>query len=242
MVPWFVLGHHAVARSEPAISTPARLAALAASAFLFLIVLITAAASAVTASITSPLGSVWHPVHGDPAPTQAVVNADNYIGLIVAAERNAPSRQAAAAISFAAAQMGHPYVWGGTGTNNSYAGYDCSGLTQAAYRYAGVDIPRVATAQYEAGNKVDLKSLLPGDLAFYGSPAFAHHVAIYLGDIDGKPTVLDAPRPGAVVRLDPLDAGGDLFAAARPAGVPTAGPTVPHTGRPTGAPHTAGNV
>ncbi|MEY9859785.1 cell wall-associated NlpC family hydrolase [Catenulispora sp. GAS73] len=181
-------------------------------------------------------------MHGDPVRTQAVFTADDYVGLIAAAEHNAPSRQAAAAIAFAAAQIGRPYVWGGTGTNNSYAGYDCSGLTQASYKYAGVDIPRVATAQYEAGNRVDLKSLLPGDLTFYGTPTFAHHVAIYLGDIDGKPTVLDAPRPGAVVRLDPLNAGGDLFAAARPAVAPTNGPSVPLTGRPTDAPHPAGRV
>jgi cell wall-associated NlpC family hydrolase len=66
------------------------------------------------------------------------------------------------------------------------------------------------------GEKVELQSLLPGDLVFYGDAAFAHHVAIYLGTIRGVPVVLDAPRPGEVVRLDPLTAGGDLFAATRP--------------------------
>lgn len=198
-------------------TAPARLAAAMAAAFLMLIILISAAASAITAAITSPLTGLWHTVTGDPGNTETVFSATDYINLISTAEHDARSPQAAAAIAFAAAQIGRPYIWGGTGTNNSLRGYDCSGLTQAAYRYAGIDIPRVATAQYEASRKVELESLEPGDLAFYGNPGFAHHVAIYLGTVRGIPAVLDAPRPGQVVRLDPLTAGGDFFAATRPA-------------------------
>lgn len=198
-------------------TAPARLAATTAAAFTLLIILISAAAAAVSAAITSPATSVWHAITGDPERVQTSFNATDYLSLIDTAEHNAPSPQAAAAIEFAAAQIGRPYIWGGTGVNNAAGGYDCSGLTQAAYKYARVDIPRVATAQYEAGVKVGLESLLPGDLAFYGNPGFAHHVAIYLGTVRGVPAVLDAPRPGEVVRLDPLLAGGDLFAATRPA-------------------------
>lgn len=197
-------------------SGPARLTAATAAAFTLLIVLISAAAAAVTAAITSPLTSIQHAITGDLQRVQTSFSATNSLDLIATAEHDAPSPQAAAAIAFAAAQMGHPYIWGGIGVNNAMAGYDCSGLTQAAYRYAEVDIPRVATAQYEAGPKVELQSLQPGDLAFYGNPGFAHHVAIYLGTVRGVPMVLDAPRPGEVVRLDPLFAGGDLFAATRP--------------------------
>lgn len=198
-------------------TAPARLAAATAAAFTLLIVLISAAAAAVTSIITSPLTSVWHAISGDPERVQTSFSAADYVQLIATAEHDAPSSQAAAAIAFAAAQIGHPYIWGGTGVNNAAAGYDCSGLTQAAYKYAGVDIPRVATAQYRAGVKVELGSLQSGDLAFYGNPGFAHHVAIYLGTIRGVAAVLDAPRPGEVVRLDPLLAGGDFFAATRPA-------------------------
>jgi cell wall-associated NlpC family hydrolase len=199
------------------VTATARLAAATAAAFLLLIILVSAAASAVTAAITSPLAGMWHAVTGDPNKTQTVFGTADYMNLIATAEHDAPSPQAAAAIAFAAAQIGRPYIWGGTGTNNPLNGYDCSGLTQAAYRYAGIDIPRVATAQYEASGKVELNSLEPGDLAFYGNSTFAHHVAIYLGTVRGTPAVLDAPRPGEVVRLDPLTAGGDLFAATRPA-------------------------
>lgn len=193
-------------------TTTARIAAAAAASFLLLVIAITAAATAVTAALTDPLAGIWHAVTGDPAGTQTVWTAQDYVNLIAGAERTASSPQAAAAIAFAAAQIGRPYVWGGTGE----PGYDCSGLTQAAYEYAGINLPRVATAQYRMGEKVELRSLLPGDLAFYGDSAFAHHVAIYLGTVRGVPVVLDAPKTGEVVRLDPLTAGGDLFAATRP--------------------------
>lgn len=220
-------------------TTPARIATTAAAAFCFLIVLIAAAASAVTAVIASPMTTIWHAVAGDPAKTQTIWNTADYLNLITQAEHEAPSPQAAAAIAYAAAQIGHPYIWGGTGANNPDAGYDCSGLTQVAYKYAGIEIPRVATDQYKAEAKVELKSLLPGDLVFYGNSAFAHHVAIYLGKIHGAPAVLDAPAPGEVVRLDPLTAGGDLFAAGRPTPTrpsPAASPAAPPAVSPAEAP------
>ena len=124
--------------------------------------------------------------------------------LVAAAARQAPSRTARLALDYAGAQLGLPYVWGGDGPDRGGApGFDCSGLTQSAYQAAGIEIPRTATAQFSTGRKVDRKSLLPGDLVFYGTAGvFLHHVAMYVGG--GK--IIDAPRPGEKIRLDPVDA------------------------------------
>jgi cell wall-associated NlpC family hydrolase len=50
-------------------------------------------------------------------------------------------------VAFACAQLGKPYVWGGNGD----PGFDCSGLTHAAYHAAGIGLPRTAQTQYNAG-------------------------------------------------------------------------------------------
>lgn len=102
----------------------------------------------------------------------------------------------ATALAFAAGKLGVPYRWGGTGVG----GYDCSGLVQAAYRSAGVTIPRVTQAQFDAGPAVGAGSpLSPGDLVFFGTSAGdVSHVGIYLGG--GQ--MIDAPHTGAVVRVD----------------------------------------
>ncbi len=58
------------------------------------------------------------------------------------------------AIDFACGQRGLPYVWGGNGPDQSDAGFDCSGLTQAAFAAAGVHLPRTAHAQFHAGPNI----------------------------------------------------------------------------------------
>ncbi|MFG3371099.1 NlpC/P60 family protein [Streptomyces sp. NPDC048156] len=137
--------------------------------------------------------------------------------LKIAARYEAAAPAAAAkAITFARAQLGQPYLWGGDGA--AEGGFDCSGLTQAAYRAAGIDIPRVAQAQYAAGPRLPAKSpLAPGDLLFFGSsPAHITHVGIY--SAPGR--MIDAPHSGAVVRERAVDptTRGDFQGATRPAG------------------------
>ncbi|MFE4868201.1 NlpC/P60 family protein [Streptomyces sp. NPDC056682] len=127
----------------------------------------------------------------------------------------APSGAAATAVSFAHRQIGTPYVWGGNGPADG--GFDCSGLTQAAYRAAGLTIPRVAQAQYNAEPRIPANSpLMPGDLLFFGtSPSNITHVGIY-----SQPgLMIDAPHPGAVVRERPIDISRrtDFQGATRPA-------------------------
>ncbi|MFF6773845.1 NlpC/P60 family protein [Streptomyces sp. NPDC012637] len=102
--------------------------------------------------------------------------------------------KAAEALAFARAQIGKPYVWGATGPSS----YDCSGLTQASWRAAGVDLPRTTWDQVEAGSRVATADLLPGDLVFFYDDI--SHVGIYIGD--GK--MIHAPKPGAYVREESI--------------------------------------
>ncbi|MGK4585978.1 NlpC/P60 family protein [Kitasatospora sp. HPMI-4] len=100
-----------------------------------------------------------------------------------------------AVLDFAYAQLGKPYQWGATGPGS----FDCSGLTQAAWRAGGISLPRVSQDQWNAGNHVAKSDLQPGDLVFYFSDL--HHVGIYIGN--GQ--ILHAPRTGEDVRIVGLD-------------------------------------
>ena len=107
------------------------------------------------------------------------------------------STRAATAVAFAAGKLGVPYVWGGTGPY----GYDCSGLVQAAYRAAGVSLPRVAQTQFDAGPRLAVYGVpVPGDLVFFGGSATdVTHVGLYIGAGE----MIDAPHTGTVVRIEP---------------------------------------
>ena len=101
------------------------------------------------------------------------------------------------ALDWALAQVGTPYIWGG---ETPGVGFDCSGLVQAAYKVAGISLPRVAQDQYDGtaklgpGNPVE-----PGDLIFFGGgPSDVTHVGIYVGN--GQ--MVDAPHTGADVRVE----------------------------------------
>jgi peptidoglycan DL-endopeptidase CwlO len=86
------------------------------------------------------------------------------------------SGAARTAVSTALAQVGDPYVWGGTGPD----GFDCSGLTSYAYAAVGVSLPHSSRAQSRMGTAVSRGELQPGDLVFFGSPVY--HVGIYVGN------------------------------------------------------------
>jgi cell wall-associated NlpC family hydrolase len=101
----------------------------------------------------------------------------------------------AQAIYFAAQAIGTPYQWGGNGPSS----YDCSGLMVAAWRSAGVDLPRTAQEQYDATGRF-LGPPEPGDLVFFGTSTDAvEHVGIEIG----SGLMIDAPHTGAQVRVDP---------------------------------------
>ena len=102
--------------------------------------------------------------------------------------------QAQKAVAFAYAQLGCPYVYGGTGP--CQRGYDCSGLAQAAWAAAGVQIPRDSYGQWAGLPHVPLSSIEPGDLLIYNAEG---HVAIYVGG----GYIIDAPHTGLNVEKIP---------------------------------------
>ncbi|MFF9602969.1 C40 family peptidase [Streptomyces sp. NPDC014684] len=111
----------------------------------------------------------------------------------------APVTKAEKAIAFARAQIGKPYVAGASGPGS----YDCSGLTQAAWRAAGVALPRAARDQAAMGTTVPLAEARPGDLVFFGDDS--SHAGLLTGD----GTMIHAPRPGAYVREEPVHLAGE---------------------------------
>ena len=123
------------------------------------------------------------------------------------------SRPAATAIAFAEAQLGKPYAFGSAGP----AAFDCSGLVYAAYQHAGITLARATYGWRQDGPQVPLTQLQPGDLLFSpgsdGTPSNPGHVVMYLGG--GR--VIQAPRAGQPVQVDPLSLSG-VVAATRPAG------------------------
>ncbi|MGB3009238.1 MAG: peptidoglycan DD-metalloendopeptidase family protein [Candidatus Saccharimonadales bacterium] len=129
-------------------------------------------------------------------------------------------------------QIGVMYSWGG---EDPATGFDCSGLTQWAFRQIGITLPRGATDQWRATTEVPgarapsdglsaetfksiVAKLRPGDLVFFakkGNPGIMEHVGVYVGNGE----FIDAPRTGKPIAQRPLyfDAGSvEYFTATRP--------------------------
>lgn len=106
----------------------------------------------------------------------------------------ADTARAAKAIKFALEQIGDRYVWAAAGPD----AWDCSGLTMAAWRAAGVSLPHSSAQQYAIGRKIPRSELAPGDLVYFYSPI--SHVGIYIGN--GQ--MVDAPNPSKNVRIAPI--------------------------------------
>ncbi|WP_369244742.1 C40 family peptidase [Streptomyces sp. R41] len=170
-----------------------------------------------------PAEDTWHS-YGEPAPrrpeeewqqqqsvtlgTATSIAADVPIGADSASDSGYGSK-AANVLAFARGQIGRPCVWGASGPGS----YDCSGLTQAAWRTAGVALPRTARDQASVGTAIPLADIRPGDLIFfYGDVS---HVGLYIGD----GMMIHAPSPGAYVREESIFYAGAsaIHSAARPA-------------------------
>ncbi|MCX5268414.1 C40 family peptidase [Streptomyces sp. NBC_00199] len=113
------------------------------------------------------------------------------------------------ALAFARAQIGKPYVWGATGPGS----YDCSGLAQAAWKAAGVTLPRGTRDQANAGVTVPLADARPGDLVFFYDDV--SHVGVYIGN----GMMIHSPKPGTYVREESVFCDGEsgIHGVVRPA-------------------------
>lgn len=121
--------------------------------------------------------------NGDQAPDTPPSDGDSY------------AAKAEKVLAFAKQELGKPYVWGATGPNS----YDCSGFTQAAWRTAGLELPRTTYDQVEVGTKVAKSDMRPGDLIFFYSDVT--HVGIYVGG--GQ--MIHASKPGDDVKYESVD-------------------------------------
>jgi peptidoglycan DL-endopeptidase CwlO len=106
-----------------------------------------------------------------------------------------PNTRAGIAVRAALSRLGRPYVWGATGPEQ----FDCSGLTQWSYARAGIHLDRTTYQQIYDGVPIPRSHVRPGDLVF---PS-AGHVQLAIGNN----LVVEAPHPGAAVRISPLGAG-----------------------------------
>jgi cell wall-associated NlpC family hydrolase len=120
-----------------------------------------------------------------------------------------PTGVGEAALRVALHYLGTPYRWGGSTPST---GFDCSGLVQYSYAQEGVQLPRVAAAQFDAGIPVPRDDLRPGDAVFFADPdGYVHHVGLYIGD--GR--FVNAPETGEDVKISSLS---DPYFAAQYAG------------------------
>jgi len=135
----------------------------------------------------------------------AVVRTPDGVGNLSGADD--PLRYSAASIVAQAERfVGVRYLWGGL----SAWGFDCSGLVWDVYRAHGMTIPRDADPQFRHGAPVALDALRPGDLLFYGTQSYVHHVAIYAG----RGRMVEAPDSAHSVRVVPVRRG-ELVGARR---------------------------
>jgi peptidoglycan DL-endopeptidase CwlO len=137
-----------------------------------------------TDSTSSTSGSDFAQTLADTTSTDATASGSTVAG--------ASGLSGDSVVADAKQYLGVPYVWGG----ESNSGLDCSGLVQKTYSDLGVKLPRTAAEQQKVGTAVpSLADAQPGDLLFFGQPAY--HVAIYAGNNQ----LVESPEPGKTVHV-----------------------------------------
>jgi cell wall-associated NlpC family hydrolase/predicted protein tyrosine phosphatase len=131
--------------------------------------------SAASARLAKAAGVDMATIHGTPAQIAVVKETMKYLGI--------------------------PYVWAGATPSG---GFDCSGLVLYVYAKFGIEFPHAATLQARMGKPVPMSQAQPADLVFFGTPAFYHHVGIYIGN----GLFIEAPHTGDVVKVSVLAGRG----------------------------------
>ncbi|MFG2375498.1 NlpC/P60 family protein [Streptomyces sp. NPDC048504] len=166
-----------------------------------------AAAPAAAPEFTLPTAPTMAPeIILPPAPTTSPAPA---AAAPAAPQDPATLSKTSTALAFARAQIGRPCLWGAAGPD----AYDCSSLTQAAWKAAGVLLPRTAQEQSGAGALVPLTDIRPGDLIFFYDSI--DHVGLYTGN----GLMIHAPSPGTPIREESIFYAGAaaIRGAVRPA-------------------------
>jgi cell wall-associated NlpC family hydrolase len=137
-------------------------------------------------------------------PRDTSSGATGTVGTPATPSKSSATSLADAVVQWALAEVGRPYVWGGT----TPAGFDCSGLVQWVFAKVGIHLPRLSGQQYRVGVPVDRQNLRPGDLVFFTTyKPGPSHVGIYIGSYHGiAHAFVAADNPAVGVEIDNLNA------------------------------------
>lgn len=178
--------------------------------------------------------AIWQYNHSNAYVAGVLGWIDQYTAAATGPDLKNLSGKARTVIEAALSQRGVSYSWGGGNAEGrsygiccspggksgaSIKGFDCSGLTQYAYAKVGIRLPRLAADQARVGQRIPASlgpgALKAGDLVFYatapGHDSTIYHVGIYLSG--GQ--MINAARPGTVVRLDAVNAMSGYAGGAR---------------------------
>jgi len=159
-------------------------------------VLAVAAPSVAQAPLASPeFGSIGFSGVDKPKPVRSATISSSRSATRLDLTTQAPAFRSGGVLGIAAGFAGTPYVYGGT----TPSGFDCSGFTQYVFGQIGINLPRTAEQQRQFATPVSTPQ--PGDLVFFGAPAY--HLGIYAGN----GMMWDSPHTGSSVGLRSVYSG-----------------------------------
>jgi LysM repeat protein len=150
--------------------------------------------------------------------TNSLIIPGMTLNLPAGAQAAAPSQPSASTSSaiqkvldYALAQQGKPYQFAADGPES----FDCSGLVKASYAQIGISLVHQSAVQATKGTAVAYmdEPIRPGDLVFMATRG--NDVINHVGIAITATTWIQAPNPGAVVRVGPMPAKTSIVAVRR---------------------------